>query len=236
MSPSPPGRRADPNGTRARALVQRTSSAAPRVVVQHAADGSLMIPSHAGTRLHLCPHPRTTGGSFATDNADAKIKPVPRPAKVTKEPANATRSSPVAPVRKPAVHRKVVRGEEGGRPSCEAAPSTAPPASCARPYAPPRTAVRQRWRRSASGACACSLAAAGAATCRPLAASEAASAAAAGRPVVPKPTPLGFVASGELLPSSDDPWPSWVFSLLGVMAAAEISLLVHLARAQRSFA
>ena len=51
----------------------------------------------------------------------------------------------------------------------------------------------------------------------------------------PKPTPLGFVATGELLPSYDDPWPSWVFSLLGVMAASEVYLLVHLARA-RSFA
>jgi hypothetical protein len=49
------------------------------------------------------------------------------------------------------------------------------------------------------------------------------------------PTPLALVATGELLPSSDDPWPAWVFSLLGVMAASEVYLLVRLTR-RRSFA
>src|SRR6478609_9378411 len=45
---------------------------------------------------------------LATDDADAAIKPIPRPDKVSKEPVAASRSSAVAPISRPVVHRKVV--------------------------------------------------------------------------------------------------------------------------------
>ena len=168
----------------------------------------------------------------ATTDADAKIKPIPRPDEVIGKPAAAaSRSTSVAPISRPVIHRNVVVGTKKAvvrrtRPATHAATRTV--------RAPVRTHRRARVTAASRVHRVRVLARSRGGRYVPPAISH------GGRqlpPVVaaaPKPTPLGFVAAGELLPSSDDPWPSWVFSLLGIMAASEVYLLVHLARA-RSF-
>ncbi len=171
---------------------------------------------------------------LATDDADAEIKPIPRPDKVSNKPAAASRSSPVAPISRPVVHRKVVVR------TTKAVVRRAKPAThnATRTV---RAAVRTSTHRRSTAKAASRvhrvrvLARSRGGRYVPPAISHGGRQAAPVVVTAPKPTPLGFVATGELLPSYDDPWPSWVFSLLGVMAASEVYLLVHLARA-RSFA
>jgi hypothetical protein len=171
---------------------------------------------------------------IATNAADAKIKPVPRPEKVAAKPAGTSRGSAITPVAKPAVHaKKVVHAKRIVR--AKSAARTA----ARRVRAPIRSTTHRRSRgtttsrvhrvrvlaRSRGGRYVPPARSHGGRRQPPLPVV----------PAAPRPTPLGFVATGEVLPSYDDPWPSWVFSLLGVMAASEVYLLVHLAR-RRSFA
>jgi hypothetical protein len=174
---------------------------------------------------------------FATGVAQAKIKPIPRPAKL-REPAASTRASAVTPLAKPVVHVKK-RVAHAKKPVVQRKKTVARTAT-RKVRAPARASTHRRLRASTTKRVQRTrvLARSRGGRYVPPAHSH------GGRhqppplpvvPVAPDPTPLGFVAIGEALPSSSDPWPSWVFSLLGVMAASEVYLLVHLARA-RSFA
>ncbi|MDX6597258.1 MAG: hypothetical protein QOE87_1145 [Gaiellales bacterium] len=174
---------------------------------------------------------------FATDNAHAEIKPIPRPGKVAAKPVASSHGSAITPLPRPILHtaklvvhvkRVVVRRT---KPAVRTAVRTvrAPVRASARGRSratPARRVHRARvLARSRGGRYVPPARSHGGRLQPPLPVV----------PVVPAPTPLAFVASGETLPSYDDPWPSWVLSLLGVMAASEAYLLVHLARA-RSFA
>jgi hypothetical protein len=170
----------------------------------------------------------------AAGRADAKIRPIPRPAKAAGAAAAASHSSAVAPLPRPAVHTRpvVVHARKAVVRRTRPAARTV----VRRLRAPVRASTRRRARavtthrvqtrvlaRSRGGRYVPPVRSHGGRRQPPVV------------PVVPQPTPLGFVATGELLPSYDDPWPSWVFSLLGVMAASEVFLVVRLARA-RSYA
>jgi hypothetical protein len=174
---------------------------------------------------------------FATDYAHAEIKPIPRPGKVAAKPVASSHGSAITPLPRPILHtaklvvhvkRAVVRRT---KPAVRTAARTvrAPVRASARGRSratPARRVHRARvLARSRGGRYVPPARSHGGRLQPPLPVV----------PVVPAPTPLAFVAGGETLPSYDDPWPSWVFSLLGVMAASEVYLLVHLARA-RSFA
>ena len=208
-----------------------------RVVLLRAADGTLMIPPYAGALLPLRPHPRASG-AVRNERRAGEDQADPAARKVTAKPAASARGASVAPLPKPVVRTRkpAVRVEEAGRPR-EARSPARPPARRAPRRAPPRRAARGRRRPAGrAGPLACSRAAAGVGTCHPRSATAAvAPPPLPVAPAVPDPTPLGLVALGEALPSEGDEWPAWVFSLLGVLAASEVFLLVHLARA-RAFA
>jgi hypothetical protein len=160
---------------------------------------------------------------FATGVAQAKIKPIPRPSKVAGGTAAASSGALVAPIRKPVLHARkpVVPARKSVR-------------TVRKPHAPARTSTRSRLRpatvhRGRSRARVVARSRGGRQV--PPAVSHGGRRHLPPPPVVPKPTPLGFVAIGEALPASDD-WPAWVFSLLGVLAASELFLLVHLVRAR----
>jgi hypothetical protein len=155
---------------------------------------------------------------FATGVAQAKIKPIPRPAKIVSGTAAGSRGTLVAPIRKPVVHtRKPVVRTAVRTPRARARTSTRrrlQPATASRGRSRARVVARSRGGRHV-----------------PPARSHGGRRHPLPLPVVPEPTPLGLVAIGEALPSSDE-WPAWVFSLLGVLAASEVYLLVHLVRAR----
>ena len=156
---------------------------------------------------------------FATGAAQAEIKPIPRPAKTGNGAVAGARGTIVAPIRKPVLHTR--------KPVVRTAVRTS--------RAPARSSTRRRSQPTATSR--------GRSRTRVLARSRGGrhippARSRGGRrhlpplPTVPKPTPLGRVAVGERLPSYEEPWPVWVFSLLGVLAASEMFLLVRLARAR----
>jgi hypothetical protein len=150
---------------------------------------------------------------FATSFAQAKIKPIPRPAakaakpavRATKAPARA--QAPVARVAARAPRASTTR-------RLRAATTT-------RAKRPARVLARSHGGRSAPP----SVSHGGRLQPPPLPVA----------PVAPDPTPLGLVAISEARPSEGDAWPAWMLSLLGVLALSEAFLLLHIVR-ERVFA
>jgi hypothetical protein len=156
---------------------------------------------------------------FATGAAQAKIKPIPRPAKVGGGAAAGSRGTIITPIHKPVVHAKqsVVRTvARKPRAPARIATRRLKATTTSRGRSRPRVIARSRGGRHV-----------------PPARSQGGRRHLPPLPVVPAPTPLAFVAVGEALPSYADPWPQWAFSLLGVLAASEVFLLIRLVRARR---
>ena len=155
---------------------------------------------------------------FATGAAQAEIKPIPRPAKIVSGAPAGSRGTLVAPIHKPVVQaRNPVVRTAVRKPRAPARSSTRrrlQPATASRGRSRARVVARSRGGRHVPPVRSHG----GRRHLPPL-------------PVVPAPTPLGLVAIGEALPPSHE-WPAWVFSLLGVLAASEVYLLVHLVRAR----
>jgi hypothetical protein len=143
--------------------------------------------------------------------AQARIRPLPKPAGAAVQGARAS----IAPVRRTVA-------QPAGRP-----PRTPPPARSARPLHHTRALRARRYApivaRSRGGRRE-PLASSGGGHLTALRVAPAA---------IPEPTPLGLVGVGDVLPASGAMWPDWTLSLVGVLVAGEAMLLVRLVRARR---
>jgi hypothetical protein len=143
--------------------------------------------------------------------AQADIKPLPKPAVVSSDPAPGDRGSLIAPVSKPVVSTTV---------------------QPARPQVTTTTHVTATATRRQAVAPAVSLG--GREQPQPAGSGGGRAAPALPPVAVLAPTPLGIVGADEPLPALGDAWPPWMFALLTLLACAEAGVLTHLVRSSRA--
>ena len=141
--------------------------------------------------------------------AQADIKPLPKPALVSRAPTGSEHRSLIAPVSKPGV------------------PATVRPAAPQVQPTPPVTTTRRQVRAPA-------ISFDGGREQPQLGDSGGGRAAPELPPAVLAPTPLGMARAGAPRLAFRDAWPRWTFGLLALLALAEAAVLAQLVRSSRA--